>query len=144
MTCQLQHIDSTLYTNPSCINGILLVMHRRGWTSQMVNLINQQIFQLLHLCLIQNIHLAELKVLLGQKFLNIVQTTCIEVVCTYHRMSFPQETFAKVGADKAGSPCYQNTFTFHLHRFLVMVVITILQLQNRPNHLYRDEVPLHQ
>ena len=106
---QTEQVDTTVYARLDRMNWIELVVLRRSWASEIVDLIYVQIEWR------RNIVGNQVEMRMPQQMSDIFFTASMEVVDTYYMLAGFQKSIAKVGAEKTGTTGDQNFARVHRH-----------------------------
>ena len=108
---QTEHMDRTHNIGFDRLHRIILVMNGRCGTGQIVNLVNFQKDRL------RQIVSDQFKVRFIEQVKNVFFVAGKKIVQAQDIVTVLHQTFAQMGPQKPGAPCYQNAFIeviFHL------------------------------
>ena len=95
--CKPQQIDRAMYTGLGCLDGIVLIVHRRGWAGQIVDFV--------HLYIERKSHVVahDLETRIVHQMGDIVFDAREVIVHAQHVIAVVQQPFTQMGTDKSGT-----------------------------------------
>ena len=129
--CKPQQIDRAMYTGLGCLDGIVLIVHRRGWAGQIVDFVHFYIERKSHVVA------HDLEARIVHQMGDIVFDAREVIVHAYHVIAVAQQPFAQVGANKSGTAGDQDLLRNRNRSLTHAVLLRALF----PRHAITEPIP---
>ena len=102
---EAEHVDSSVHRRLGRLYGIVLIMDRRSWTSEIVNFVRFDVERERHVVA----HEFEARV--SVEMLHVSLGACEQIVDAQHLVSLFQQAINEMGSKEAGAARDQNAFS---------------------------------